>query len=205
MLEGFKWVDQQLFYLINHVEVPAFLESLMVTITTLDRNKTFLWVGLPFLLFVWGFYQKKKAGKIFLALALVVGATDLICNRMIKKTVDRKRPNLETNLDVKLRLPYSPKGESFVSNHSANNFAAATVLAAYYPPYRLAYYAYASLVALTRPYVGVHYVSDVFAGGLIGHLIALLLLKLLFRKKSWFELGSSHDSSLMKNSAGTNG
>jgi len=187
-MQALKSIELKLFYLVNHLKLPIELESLMVTITTLDRNQTFLFVALPVFLGLWGFYERRRAAKAFLALAIVVGSTDLICNRLIKKTVDRTRPNLEASLDVRLRLPYSPKGESFVSNHSANTFSAATLLTAYYPGYRIAYFAYASLIAFTRPYVGVHYVSDVLAGGVMGWLIAFLYLRFWFQGRSWFEI-----------------
>jgi undecaprenyl-diphosphatase len=69
-------------------------------------------------------------------------------------------------------------GLSFPSSHAVNNLAAATVISHYFPLQRWYWFGFASLVALSRPYVGVHYPSDIVAGGLIGVGIGFLIVSL---------------------------
>ncbi|HTS00279.1 MAG TPA: phosphatase PAP2 family protein, partial [Bacteroidota bacterium] len=55
-------------------------------------------------------------------------------------------------------------------------FAVATLFSSYYRKWRWAFYAWASLVALSRPAVGVHYPSDILGGALIGVAVALAVV-----------------------------
>jgi undecaprenyl-diphosphatase len=59
------------------------------------------------------------------------------------------------------------------SAHASTSFAAARVLRGALPPAPL--YAAATAMALSRPYLGVHYPSDTLAGGLLGHALAGLV------------------------------
>jgi undecaprenyl-diphosphatase len=93
----------------------------------------------------------------------------LVVNSAVKVVVRRARPVLE-------ELPaLSPTlyGRSYPSAHASTSFAAATALAPVLPPAAL--YPAAALMALTRPYLGVHYPSDVVAGAFFGRAIERLL------------------------------
>jgi undecaprenyl-diphosphatase len=79
---------------------------------------------------------------------------------------------------------------SFPSNHAVNNFAAATFFSSLYPRYKSVLFITASLVALSRVYLGLHYPSDIIAGAalgiIFGYIFGLLVLKIndiLNRKK----------------------
>ncbi|NQZ01747.1 MAG: phosphatase PAP2 family protein [Bdellovibrionales bacterium] len=194
MMQQLLEFDTALFLAFNSLEVPVLIESLFVTITMLNRNLTFLLYAFPLILLYWFYKGGKTAFRCFVALLFVVGTTDYSANQLLKKTFKRRRPHRVKTLETNLRLPYSPKGYSFVSNHSANMFSAATVLSAYYPPLRAVFYVYAALVAFSRPFVGVHYPSDIFFGGLTGFLIASLYLRFLIRKKAWFMLKAEGDN-----------
>jgi len=61
---------------------------------------------------------------------------------------------------------------SFPSAHAATSFGAARVLAEALPPAQV--YVVAGLMALSRPYLGVHYPSDVVAGIVLGVAVAEL-------------------------------
>ena len=73
---------------------------------------------------------------------------------------------------------------SFPSGHSASSFAVMIVIGLMYKlnlkgkTYRLIYplLAFASVIAFSRVYIGVHYPLDVVVGALIGVLSALLVL-----------------------------
>jgi len=101
--------------------------------------------------------------------AMRVTLLTLIANTVVKALVRRARPVLE-------ELPaLSPTlyGRSYPSAHASTSFAAAGALSAALP--RVPLYAAATLMAVTRPYLGVHYPSDVVAGALFGRAVDRLL------------------------------
>ena len=101
--------------------------------------------------------------------AMRVTALTLMANTVLKALVRRARPVLE-------ELPaLSPTlyGRSYPSAHASTSFAAAGALSPALP--RVPVYTAAVLMCLTRPYLGVHYPSDVVAGALFGRALDRLL------------------------------
>ena len=68
---------------------------------------------------------------------------------------------------------------SFPSGHSASSFAVATMLSSFYPEVLPLSFALASLVALSRVYLGEHFLSDIVAGSALGIVIAYVVLSLV--------------------------
>jgi membrane-associated phospholipid phosphatase len=95
-----------------------------------------------------------------------VVASDYALNYAVKLTVRRPRPEfpeLPPLTPVVSRL-------SFPSAHATTSFAAARAFSGLVPPVVL--YAAAFAFLLSRPYLGVHYPSDVLAGAALGTIIA---------------------------------
>src|ERR1700760_2782729 len=97
-----------------------------------------------------------------------VVAVAYAANYAVKVTVRRRRPELDglpALSPVVSRL-------SFPSAHATTSFAAARVYRGLVPAGAL--YAAAGAFAVSRPYLGVHYPSDVVAGAVLGTLLGQL-------------------------------
>jgi membrane-associated phospholipid phosphatase len=93
-------------------------------------------------------------------------AASYVANYAVKITVRRRRPELPG------LAPLTPTVSrlSFPSAHATSSFAAARAYAGLAPDWAL--YSAAVAFALSRPYLGVHYPSDVAAGAVLGTTIA---------------------------------
>jgi membrane-associated phospholipid phosphatase len=130
-------------------------------------------------------------GRIWIALALGGAAADrrrrpqwlraaagvpltLGLNYCVKQLVRRRRPQLD-GIDPTGPVPRSL---SFPSAHAATSFAGAALVGTLCRPLRAPLNAAAAVMAFSRPYLGVHFPSDVLAGAAVGTLIGRLLARL---------------------------
>jgi len=93
-----------------------------------------------------------------------IGPLAVGVNHLAKVAVRRERPRLP-GLPALGRVRTS---RSFPSAHAASSTAAATAISRVVPTAGPPAYALATLVCLTRPYLGAHYPSDVLAGAALG-------------------------------------
>ena len=93
-----------------------------------------------------------------------------LCIHILKLLIQRPRPEILPLLQA--------TSFSFPSGHAAVVFAALPFLNS---PYWLIF---AVLVSFSRIYLGVHYLSDVLFGALIGYFIGLLIKK---KWRTWFQ------------------
>lgn len=117
--------------------------------------------------------------RVFLLVAIGHGASSGIY-LALKQLVERPRPYVAQA--VSLRLPaeavatLNPRG-SMPSGHAANAFLAAALLGrGRRAAVRAMLMGVAGAVAASRVYLGVHYVSDVVVGGVIGWTVARAML-----------------------------
>lgn len=162
-------MDTTLFYAVNHGMQNPFFNVFMPFITRYPN-----WM--PLLLGIFGYliYRDKKRGALFFLLTLVVlAASDFVCSTILKKAFAVPRPCI-TLPDVHM-LPGWPgcsNSGSFPSSHAANSAAIAAMLGLYDRRFWWLTIPAAFLVSLSRPYLGVHYPSDVVFGALVGAAIA---------------------------------
>lgn len=99
------------------------------------------------------------------AAALAITTAALLVT-LLKDAFDRARPPVaDPGLDP---VGVVPSSASFPSGHAATAFAAAVAVALVYPRLGRPLLALAAVIALSRVYLGVHYVLDVAAGTLLG-------------------------------------
>ncbi len=103
-------------------------------------------------------------------IAALVGPAAINVNYAVKLAVGRERPLIEGHP----ALAKAPSKLSFPSAHATSSLAAATALGRVEPRARVPLYALAAAICLSRPYLGMHYPSDVIAGAVLGIAIGAL-------------------------------
>ena len=100
----------------------------------------------------------------WLAAALVAPGA-IVANFAVKRTVGRERPVITDHP----ALARAPTKLSFPSAHATSSLAAAGALARVEPGARVPLHLLAALICVGRPYLGMHYPSDVLAGAALGY------------------------------------
>jgi membrane-associated phospholipid phosphatase len=92
---------------------------------------------------------------------------------LLKRAFERPRPSL---VDPAVHpLITVPNSYSMPSGHAATAFAAAVVVSLFHPRLAAPLVAVAALIAVSRVWLGVHYLSDVLVGAALGATVALAL------------------------------
>jgi undecaprenyl-diphosphatase len=189
MIEWLESIDQSIVLFINGLHQP-WLDEVMWLISG-------KWSWFPF---YYGllYYAYRTFGPVHclyfvLTLFVVIGLTDVVSSQIIKKLVERVRPSHHLFLGPRLHYYEKSPGDfyrggefGFVSSHAANFFAIAVfygmALKSIFP--RVIYFliGVACIVGISRIYLGVHYLSDIIGGGIVGSSIALLVWHFFWNK-----------------------
>jgi len=168
MIDFLYSIDVSLFYFINHTLSNPLFDKFFPFIT--EVKNWYLVYAIFWLILV---IKGGKRGRIAaVGILLLITASDQISSSLIKNLVERIRPcNALPDVNI---LAGCTSSFSFPSSHAVNNFAFAVFFSKLYPRFKVSFYIIAVLTAFSRPYVGVHYPSDIIAGALIGSLIGYL-------------------------------
>ena len=165
MIDILYSVDVTIFFFINHTLANPVLDWLMPFLTDLNKQEPVL-IILPFVigLILWKGGSKGRITVGVLIATVII--SDQFNSSFLKELFGRIRPCRALE-GVRLLVDCGG-GLSFPSSHAVNNFAGAFVISHFYKEQKWYWYTFAFLVAFSRPYVGVHYPSDILAGSLIG-------------------------------------
>lgn len=176
MIDQLYFIDASLFHFINQSLATSVGDVVWPLITDYDKHWPIrvVLIGIWLWLLVKGGARGRTAALILIPLLAI---SDQISSSLIKPFIGRIRPCHVFPLD-EIHLIVGCSGFSFPSSHAVNNFAVATMFSLYFPKIRAALYTFASLVAISRVFVGVHYPSDALGGAVIGTCIAIVLVML---------------------------
>ena len=125
------------------------------------------------------FLLMKKENKWVLPLWVGLGLSGIV-SFILKFLIGRERPyqqGLISAFPLLTNLNHFAWNMSFPSLHAMIAFCALPILFKKRPKFRLIWLILAILIAISRVYLGLHFLSDVFAGALIGYLIGLGIIR----------------------------
>lgn len=174
MFDKIEEIDQNLFLALNFDGGP--LLNIFFWIIT----SKLIWIPL-YLFILWLIYRKVGLRSAIIAAAaigIMVGLTDQTCN-LFKDYLPSARPSHTSELEGQVHTIYDYLGgrSGTASAHAAISFAIAifSSLVVRRRAFTIGMLFWATLVAYSRIYAGMHYPSDLLLGMLIGMLYALLM------------------------------
>lgn len=161
-------------------------------------------IWLPFVIVALGVFTIKtkrlEAILVVLAIVLVCTLCDQLASSIIKPMCERVRPTHYPGIESLVHTVDNYRGGrfGFISSHSANGFGAATFAALLFRQrlFTFAILLWASITAYSRIYLGVHFISDVVGGIIVGCLIGWAVYMLYIRARSRFLHLSSSESKI---------
>lgn len=169
-------------------------------------DKGILWILVGLLML---FVLPKRYRKVGLTVAVALVFSVIMCNGVMKNVSHRVRPfNFDTSLfETQLYNIFASIDDwSFPSGHTSASFAAALAIILWKRKEGICAIVVASLIALSRLYLTVHYPTDVLVSLVLGSLygvLAYLLVKFILKKsdrlKRVFVDGESYKYLFVKN------
>lgn len=174
-LESLLPLERNLFFALNGSD-SLLLDNIMWTL-----SGRFVWIPLfLFILFVL-LYKTQRKGAILTIIffILVFVLSDQVSSSIFKPMFERFRPTHHPDFKDLVDIIDNYRGGQFgfISSHATNSFGLAVYLSLIFKN-RLVIIStlfWAAINSYTRIYLGVHFISDILAGAVVGCLIALIL------------------------------
>ena len=172
MIDFLTRIDTELFLFLNGLHVD-WLDPVM---TFISGKITWAPFYIVLLYLVIKNYKKQS-------IILLIVCSDQVSSSIFKPIFERPRPCHNEAIKDLVYLPNGHCGGAygFISSHACNTFALATFLTLILKKHsqKIAYvmFIWATLVAYSRIYMGVHYPGDVIAGAAVGAIIGIIIAK----------------------------
>ena len=191
MIEKILLYERDAFFALNGSD-SAFLDRFMWLYTGKE-----VWLPLAVLIIGVLVYKKnwRESLLIILAIALVVLLCDQFASHVCKPLFTRFRPTHHPDFMEQVKTVFNYRGGlyGFISSHAANAFGFATLMALIMKNrwFGWTLFLWATLTAYTRIYLGVHFISDVVPGMVVGILFGYVVYRLyLFVRSKWLPVES---------------
>jgi undecaprenyl-diphosphatase len=156
----------------------------VTTLQFISDSISFISFGIPAVIALVHEFDKesdKKKSRLSLLYVLVSIAIAGTISYILKKIFAEPRPY---EVDPRIIQLSVGGGWSFPSGHTTEAFSSAMALVFLFPRWKVALplFTWASLVAISRIYLGVHYPFDIFFGMFLGSSCAFLWYRFVFQK-----------------------
>jgi undecaprenyl-diphosphatase len=157
--------DHRVMRRMNRWKAPRWIRFWMLTATRMGDG--WLWYSLGALLLAFG----GSRGYVAAGAAGAAAILGIFVFKLLKKLSHRPRPcQYEPHCWARI-LP--PDQFSFPSGHTMTAFSIALVVSYFYPGLEAAMYFLAISIAISRVVLGMHFLSDVLAGAVLGSALGL--------------------------------
>ncbi len=174
VLKSLLPLERNLFFALNGSD-SQFLDNIMWTL-----SGRIVWIPLLLFIIFILFYKTSYSGAIVVTIFFIFlfVLSDQISSSLFKPLFERLRPTHHPDFKdlVDIFNDYRGGRFGFISSHATNSFGLAVFISLIFK--RLVTYSalfWASLNSYTRIYLGVHFISDIVAGALVGTMLALIL------------------------------
>jgi len=148
-----------------------------------------------FFCFLWVFSYKKNWKEV-VCVIIMVGLLILLCDRIssgfFKPYFHRFRPSHHPDFMNQVKIVFNKRGGNygFISGHATNLFGLATFFTMIFRNklFTFTIFTFAVLIAYSRIYLGLHFISDVVAGAIVGSLIGYFVYRIYqYSRYKWLK------------------